>query len=177
LLYASGGALPIRAWPQASFGALAKEWVQLGHAVGIIGLPADVAQANDIALAVNSPHCVSLAGTTANVRELIAYFSHAKVLVANDGGPGHFAALANMPAVMLFGPESPRLYGSLSKRVIALHKADMPCSPCLTAFNHRLSPCDGDNQCLKRISVAEVLSASATASAIAVDAAPPGQGA
>jgi hypothetical protein len=25
------------------------------------------------------------------------------------------------------------------------------CSPCLSAYNHRLTFCDGDNQCLKRI--------------------------
>jgi hypothetical protein len=32
----------------------------------------------------------------------------------------------------------------------------MACSPCLTAYNHRDSFCDGDNQCLKVITVAEV---------------------
>ncbi len=25
------------------------------------------------------------------------------------------------------------------------------CSPCVTAYNHRKSPCDGDNLCLKEI--------------------------
>jgi hypothetical protein len=33
----------------------------------------------------------------------------------------------------------------------------LPCSPCLTAYNHRTSPCDGDNQCLKGIMPEQVL--------------------
>ncbi len=156
LMYVSGGALPIRAWPVAHFQALAHAWVADGYAVAVVGLPSDRLQAQALVDATKSPHCFSLAGETANVRELIVMFHHAKVMVANDGGPGHFAALANLPTVMLFGPETPRLYGSLSHRVIAIHRSQTPCSPCLTAFNHRLSPCDGDNVCLKKISPFEV---------------------
>jgi len=48
------------------------------------------------------------------------------------------------------------LYGSLSSRAVNLHKP-LACSPCLTAYNHRRSPCDGDNVCLKSISTEEVL--------------------
>ena len=55
--------------------------------------------------------------------------------ITNDGGPGHFAANSN--AFSFYKPLS--------------------CSPCLTAYNHRNSPCDGDNICLKRISPEEVL--------------------
>jgi hypothetical protein len=33
----------------------------------------------------------------------------------------------------------------------------LPCSPCLTAYNHRSSPCDGDNQCVKQITPASVI--------------------
>jgi len=33
----------------------------------------------------------------------------------------------------------------------------LSCSPCLTAYNHRNSPCDGDNQCLKKIHPDQVL--------------------
>ena len=54
------------------------------------------------------------------------------------------------------GPETALLYGTLAPRAHSFYRA-LPCSPCLTAFNHRNSPCDGDNQCLKRISADEVL--------------------
>lgn len=159
LLYASGGILPIRAWPQSRFESVARSWIEKGYSVGVIGLASDVAQARSLVAEVASEHCQVLAGQTASVRELVVFFHLARVLIANDGGPGHFAALADLPTVMLFGPESPRLYGSLAPRVIGLHREDTPCSPCLTAFNHRLSPCDGDNQCLKRIPAADALAA------------------
>jgi ADP-heptose:LPS heptosyltransferase len=41
LLYVSGGALPIRAWPEDSYIALAKTLIANGCAVGVIGLPED----------------------------------------------------------------------------------------------------------------------------------------
>ena len=80
------------------------------------------------------------------------------LLITNDGGTGHFASLTPIASIVLFGPETPALYGSLSARAVNLHKP-LSCSPCLTAYNHRRSPCDGDNVCLKSISPEEVLAA------------------
>ena len=36
-------------------------------------------------------------------------------------------------------------------------ESGIACSPCLSAYNHRLTFCDGDNQCLKRIAPDPVL--------------------
>jgi ADP-heptose:LPS heptosyltransferase len=58
--------------------------------------------------------------------------------------------------IVLFGPETPSLYRSWSPNAHAFF-TQLPCSPCLTAYNHRSSPCDGDNQCLKRITPDQVL--------------------
>ena len=78
------------------------------------------------------------------------------LLVTNDGGPAQFAGLTPLPSLVLFGPETPLLYESLADNTTAFYRG-LPCSPCLTAYNHRRSPCDGDNQCLKQIGPAEVL--------------------
>jgi hypothetical protein len=43
----------------------------------------------------------------------------------------------------------------------------LPCSPCLSAYNHRDTPCNGDNQCLKQIDVAQVLRLTQTQLALA----------
>jgi len=104
-----------------------------------------------------SPGCVNLAGYTKSVRHLLAVFHRASLLVTNDGGPGQFAALTpQLPAIIIFGPETPVLYKSLGGNAYCFHR-QLPCSPCLTAYNHRTSPCDGDNQCLKQITVEQVL--------------------
>ena len=121
-----------------------------GHAVAIIGLNSDKAFGQDLVAHCRSPHCVDLTGYTKTVRHLVALFHRASLLVTNDGGPGHFAAVTPVPTIILFGPETPVLYGTLSANAYCFHLG-LPCSPCLTAYNHRASPCDGDNQCLKRI--------------------------
>lgn len=90
------------------------------------------------------------------MRELVALLGIAALLVTNDGGPAQFSSLTAVPTVALFGPETPLLYGPLGEHARCLHLA-LPCSPCLTAYNHRNSPCDGDNQCLQRIVPAQVL--------------------
>jgi lipopolysaccharide heptosyltransferase II len=156
LVSPSGGILPIRAWPIEHYRSLCAALIGDGHAVAIIGLREDKAFGQDLVASCQSPHCVDLTGYTKTVRHLLALFHRASLLVTNDGGPGHFAAITPVPTIVLFGPETPVLYGSLSKNAHCLHLG-LPCSPCLTAYNHRASPCDGDNQCLKRIAPDVVL--------------------
>jgi ADP-heptose:LPS heptosyltransferase len=103
-----------------------------------------------------NPACIDLTGYTATIRHLLALFHRASLLITNDGGPGQFAVLTPVPTIIFFGPETPLLYGPLSKNAFCFHLG-LPCSPCLTAYNHRNSPCDGDNQCLKRITPEQVL--------------------
>lgn len=156
LLYPSGGLLPVRAWPLENFCVISERLVREGHAVGIIGMKSDKAQAQQILRYCRSEFCVDMTGYTHSVRELVTLFHFASILITNDGGPGHFASVTDLPCVVLFGPESPVLYGPLSHKCIKLH-VPLSCSPCLTAYNHRNSPCDGDNQCLKCIGPEEVL--------------------
>src|SRR5450759_843371 len=137
LIYPSGGILPIRAWPLKSYCQLSKTLLGEGYAVGVIGMKGD----RDIAQAVvdhcKSPACVNLAGYTKSVRHLLAVFHRASLLVTNDGGPGQFAALTpQLPAIIIFGPETPVLYKSLGGNAYCFHR-QLPCSPCLTAYNQR----------------------------------------
>jgi len=156
LVSPSGGILPIRAWPIEHYRELCTSLLADGHAVAIIGLQGDKPFGEDLVAHCRSPHCVDLTGYTRSVRHLLALFHRASLLVTNDGGPGQFAAITPVPTIILFGPETPALYGTLSKNSHCFHLA-IPCSPCLTAYNHRSSPCDGDNQCLKRITPQQVL--------------------
>ena len=156
LLYVSGGALPIRAWPEESYIALAQELIANGCAVGVIGLPEDTPQAQRVLQAVHHSLCIDLTGYTRNLRELLMLFHQAELLITNDGGPGHFASLTPIDVIAFFGPETGRLYGPISERATVL-ESGMACSPCLTAYNHRDSFCDGDNQCLKVITVEQTL--------------------
>ncbi len=156
LVYPSGGILPIRAWPLENYRQLCVSLLSDGYAVGVIGLKEDKPLGQAIVAHCRSPHCVDLTGYTKSVRQLLTIFHRASLLVTNDGGPGQFAALTPIPALIFFGPETPLLYSSLSRNTYCFYLS-LSCSPCLTAYNHRTSPCDGDNQCLRQITPEQVL--------------------
>jgi ADP-heptose:LPS heptosyltransferase len=156
LVYPGGGILPIRAWPLQNYQALCAELLKDGHAVAVIGLKEDGRVGDEIVAHCGSEYCVNLAGYTKSIRHLLALFNCASLLVTNDGGPGQFAALTALPALVFFGPETPALYSPIAPNIHCLYSS-MSCSPCLTAYNHRASPCDGDNQCLKQIAPESVL--------------------
>jgi ADP-heptose:LPS heptosyltransferase len=99
--------------------------------------------------------CISLAGHT-KLSELPALYSLAAMMVTNDSGPSHFAAASGLPTLVLFGPETPKLYQPLGLSR-AIH-AGLACSPCVSASNHRKTACT-DNVCMQVISVDEVFAA------------------
>ena len=163
LVYPGGGILPIRAWPLAAYTALCEGLVADGCAVAVIGLKDDQALARQLVASVQAARSglpgspvIDLTGYTHSISELLALFHVARLLVTNDGGPGQFAALTPIWTLMLFGPETPALYAPLTPHCYSFY-SQWPCSPCLTAYNHRTSYCDGDNPCLKVIAPAAVL--------------------
>jgi ADP-heptose:LPS heptosyltransferase len=171
LTYPGGGILPIRAWPLESYVSLCEALVGDGCAVAVIGLKDDQPLARELIARVAAANAaggsaescgaavgplIDLTGYTASIAELLALLNIAQLLVTNDGGPGQFAALTPVWTLMLFGPETPALYAPHTPRCHSFY-SDWPCSPCLTAYNHRSSFCDGDNQCLKVIAPAQVL--------------------
>jgi ADP-heptose:LPS heptosyltransferase len=156
LLYAGGGVLPERAWPVAHYAQVGRGLCLAGHAVGLIGLRDDAQLAHTLQTQIGSEFCVDLTGYTRSIRELLMFFHSADLLITNDGGPGHFASLTPIRTMVFFGPETGRLYGPLGARA-QVFESGLACSPCLSAYNHRNTFCDGDNQCLKRIAPEPVL--------------------
>lgn len=156
LVYPDGGILPIRAWPPESYEQLCDALLQEGYALALIGLPDARPLAQRIVAHCRHELCIDLTGYTRSVRHLLAVFQRAALLVTNDGGPGQFAALTALPTLVFFGPETPALYSPLAPNIHCLYSG-LSCSPCLTAYNHRNSPCDGNNQCLRQITPQQVL--------------------
>jgi ADP-heptose:LPS heptosyltransferase len=156
LIYPGGGILPIRAWPRNYYSQVAGELIKKGYTVGIVGLAEDRDLASAILSKCNNPACIDLTGYTRTVSELMLIFQFAALLITNDGGPGQFAAMTPIPAIIFFGPVTPDLYSPADEKATIFYNP-LPCSPCLTAYNHRHSPCDGDNLCLKQIPPEQVL--------------------
>ena len=134
----------------------AEKLIEKGHAVAIVGLQSDRHIAREIQLHCHSEYCIDLTGYTDTVRELMIIFHFASLLITNDGGPGYFASMTPIPSIIFYGPETPVLYGPLSENAFAFYR-NLSCSPCLTAYNHRNSPCDGNNRCVKEIQLEDVI--------------------
>jgi len=158
LLYPGGGLIPLRAWPADGYAEVAARLARRGCRIGVIGPASDRGLAQRVLSRCPADAALDLTGYTPALRDLIRLMASASLLITNDGGPAHFALLARVPTVVLFGPETPVLYRPLGPRVRVLY-AGLSCSPCLTAYNHRNSPCDGDAVCLKLIAPDEVFQA------------------
>lgn len=146
--------VPVRRWPAGHYIELAKLVLQhKGVYVVITGTESEKQYAEEICKAVGSDMCLNFSGKT-SFPELIALYSLSDALVTNDSGPVHFSSLTDIKTFAFFGPETPKLYGPLAKSCHVFY-ADYSCSPCISAFNHRHSPCN-NNRCLKAISAREV---------------------
>jgi ADP-heptose:LPS heptosyltransferase len=150
--------LPLRRWPTERFIEVGKQLISEMSDVTLVisGAPSEAEEAARIAVAIGSERVLSLAGHT-TMRQLLALYCLSDLLITNDSGPVHFAALTPMRVLALFGPETPKLYGPLGRRARAL-TADLACSPCVSILNHRISPCS-DNRCMQAISTEQVLKA------------------
>ncbi len=118
----------------------------------ITGAPAEYAEADDLKRQVDNERCINFAGKL-QLQELPVLYSIAGLMLTNDSGPGHFSSITGLHTFVIFGPETPKLYGSLGNSTPIY--AGLACSPCVSAANHRKTPCH-DNVCLQVISADDV---------------------
>jgi heptosyltransferase-2 len=95
--------------------------------------------------------CVNRIGQT-TLEQLIDELRQCRLLLTNDTGTMHLAALLGIPTVAIFGSTEPRLTGPLGDRHIVL-RHHVECSPCF------LRNCPIDFRCMKAVSVQEVADA------------------
>lgn len=162
-----GDALPIRGWPMENFEELARRLLDKNPraVIGVVGLGRSKSYAEALQKATagagRDGRCIDLTGRTRSLRELLAILKFSKMLITNDSGPAHMAALTDIKVVTIFGPETPALYGPLGPNATNIF-AHFSCSPCLSAANHRHTICQ-DSKCLKAISVEDLYRAATTA--------------
>ena len=109
--------LPLRKWATDRFIALGQRLLaeDPDALLVITGAPSEQEPAERIAKSIATERCVSIAGHT-TLRQLMVLYTIADVLVTNDSGPGHFSSMTPIDSVVLFGPETPHLFGPLGPR-------------------------------------------------------------
>src|SRR4030095_14279366 len=142
---------PAKRWlPERFAEAAAKITAQSSAQWILLGTKNDAAIGEQIAAAIGD-HCVNRIGQT-TLEELIDELRQCRLLLTNDTGTMHLAALVGVPVVAIFGSTEPRLTGPLGNGHIIL-RHHVECSPCF------LRECPIDFRCMKAISADEVAAA------------------
>jgi lipopolysaccharide heptosyltransferase II len=142
---------PAKRWlPERFAEAAAKISAQSSAQWILLGTKQDAAIGEQIAAAIGN-HCVNRIGQT-TLEELIDELRRCRLLLTNDTGTMHLAALLGVPVVAVFGSTEPRLTGPLGNGHIIL-RHHVECSPCF------LRECPIDFRCMKAITADEVADA------------------
>jgi lipopolysaccharide heptosyltransferase II len=142
---------PAKRWlPERFAESAAKISAQSSAQWILFGTNNDAAAGAQIATAIGD-HCINRIGQT-TLDQLIDELRQCRLLLTNDTGTMHLAALLGVPVVAIFGSTEPRLTGPLGNRHIVL-RHHVECSPCF------LRECPIDFRCMKAITAKEVADA------------------
>jgi|KBSSwiS6_1023812.scaffolds.fasta_scaffold00563_4 ADP-heptose:LPS heptosyltransferase len=132
--------LPQRRWPQENFAETGRQLLDRFQNIIIImtGAPAEKDYVQKVTDMIGDKRCVNSAGLFL-FEELVPLYSISTCMLTNDSGPAHFAAVTPLKVFVLFGPETPNLYLPLGNAE-PIYRG-LPCSPCVSAANHRKTTC------------------------------------
>lgn len=150
-----------RAWAQQRFAEfvkrLFKKWPHFRYVfIGSASEQKNVQEIMDL-LGPLKESVFNLAGKT-NLKCLLALLEGSDLFLTNDSGPAHIAACYKVNEIVLFGPETPVLYGPLNENCRVIYHPPH-CSPCLNVLDNKNYDYCPDVICMKSISVDEVCSA------------------
>ena len=136
-------------WLPARFTELA-DWLILEKKIPIVfvGSKGEREEVERIVQKMKQP-AINVAGKT-TLPELAELIRGAQRFICNDSGPMHLAAAVGTPVVALFGPTDPRKIGPYGAGHKVIRK-EVSCAGC------RRNRCVRDNECMRAISVEEVL--------------------
>ncbi len=141
---------PAKRWPSEYYATVARQAIERGYLVWLLGSPNDQPVAQAVAALVNKLPCRDLTGRT-TLEEAIDILALSHAVVSNDSGLMHIAAALDKPMVALFGSSNPAVTPPLSQAAHVL-TLKLPCSPCLR------KECPKKHlQCLRGITPEEVL--------------------
>ena len=142
---------PAKRWLRERFAETAAKISAQSSAQWILfGTKNDTAIGQQIAAAIGD-HCIDRIGKT-TLDQLIDELRQCHLLLTNDTGTMHLAALLGVPVVAIFGSTEPRLTGPLGNGHIVL-RHHVECSPCF------LRECPIDFRCMKAVTAEEVADA------------------
>lgn len=150
---APGSVWPTKRWNEEGFVKSSIALARQGQQIVILGSPDE----RDLCERVQRqiPRSVSMAGNL-SIWESMMVLNSAKLLICNDSGAMHMAAILDTPIVSIFGPTVKELgYIPWSMKAQVLENKEMMCRPC---GQHGGLECPiGTHDCMKTVKAEEVL--------------------
>lgn len=140
-----------RQWFPERFAQVCDALSEQGMQCVVLGGPGDKGLAEQI-LAHCRSHPLVLTGKI-TVLQLAALMPRLRLLITADSGPMHIAAAMGTRVVALYGPSNPSYTAPFGNGHILIHHPE----PCISCTAER---CVHDRECMKRIRVEEVVTAS-----------------
>lgn len=144
---------PAKRWPAERFAEAAHRVAEAQPGIDwvVFGVAGDAEHGKPIEASLPDGRCRNLVGRT-TLDQLIEELAACDVLLTNDTGTMHLAALLGVPTVSVFGSTDPHWTGPLGEghRVVRRH---VECSPCF------LRDCPLDFRCMFEVTVDEVVAA------------------
>jgi len=137
-------------WTREGFRDLAKSLAAKGFKVVMVGAPSERALCESIA---SEAGVESLAGKT-SIPELIDHLQSGKVLISNDSGAMHSAAVAGLPTVSVFGPTVLEFGFRPWQENAFVVQLDLNCRPC-AAHGGKKCPI-GTHACMRDLPYTQV---------------------
>lgn len=140
----------LRRWPIENYVALARQLIESGRTVALVGGKDD----EWVLEYFGSLPVYNYIGRF-SILETIRFLSYSQHLITNDCGPLHFAALANTPVLGLFGPTNPYEKVPLHVGASFLWGGEhLSCRPC---YDNKVYADCKDNQCIKGLNLTDVI--------------------
>ena len=153
-LLAPGSGSKQKNWAPGRFAGLAAGLSQQGFTPLLLEGPADSEAVAAVLDCIKSDRPPVLSDESpATLKGVLA---HAGLLVGNDAGPTHLAALMGVPTVAVFGPTDPVLWSPIGPAV-KIVRSPTECSPCTPDEMHACQ----ERICLDAVEVSEILKACA----------------
>jgi heptosyltransferase-3 len=149
LVIAPGSASAHKNWPAENFARLASIAASRGFPVVLLAGPADREAARKVDENLPAPPPRLPCPDPASLKGALAL---ARLLIGNDSGPTHLAALLGKPTLAVFGPTDPRQWAPCGPRAGWLGPQNTSCAPCPA---ERMKSCP-EKSCFEEISPEEV---------------------
>jgi lipopolysaccharide heptosyltransferase II len=152
-----GASKPEKRWHLERFGILCQKLIkERGAKILLLGSDAEAELIEQVRKFCPREH--SLVFTGLNMRVVLALLRNCQLLIANDSGLMHLAAMVETPLVAIFGPGSPKTSDPCiepaKKEIIT---KNFPCSPCRHNFFKECKPSPHNKPfCIEDISVKDV---------------------